>query len=412
MGCFLQRVSILNNKIKYNCVFGGGGIRGLCYVGAIKALDELDIELNSIAGSSVGAVFAALYSVGYNADEIKELFFSFNYNMFRDINITMFSSDISFSKGEIFLEWLKEKIEQKFYGDCYKKGESNPVKFKDITKDLYVHTIDLNTNTPFIFSKETTPDEEIAFAVRASASLPGLMKPVNYGDAILVDGDLIKSWPAWKVYNSLDTSDSRLLEFRLEGSRKSNDIKSPLDYLNSIINTIWFLSTENVFNTYSQNDRYDYIVIDTKEIILFDFNLDKSTKNELIELGYKTTKHYLSNTLVEKKKKILKIYKNIIADLLFFKKTIKDDSPDKCISVMDRILSEILETEEYIDKFFVQQLKNLKDSLLLNIKKIFIFPKKLNNEKQILLRIDFVINLVEERISDIENYINFFFKNC
>lgn len=402
----------MKSRIKYNCVFGGGGIRGLCYIGAIKALNELNIELSAIAGSSVGAVFAALYAVGYNEEEIQELFFDFNYNMFRDINITMFSTDISISKGEIFLEWLKEKIEQKYYGASYKKGNNTPVKFKDITKDLYVHTIDLNTNTPFIFSKETTPDEEIAFAVRASASLPGLMKPVNYGDAILVDGDLIKSWPAWKVYNSLDTSDSRLLEFRLEGSRKSNDMKSPLDYLNSIINTIWFLSTENVFNTYSQNDRYDYIVIDAKEIILFDFNLDKATKNELIELGYKTTKHYLENTLIEKKKKILQIYKNMVADLLFFKKIIKDDNPEKSITIINRILSELPETEEYIDKYFVQQLKNLKDILIVNIKKIFIFPKKLNNEKQIILRIDFVINLLEERISDIENYINFFFKNC
>ena len=59
----------------------------MCYVGAIKALKELNIELNAIAGSSVGAVFAALLAVGYNEEEIKELFLDFNFNMFRDINI-------------------------------------------------------------------------------------------------------------------------------------------------------------------------------------------------------------------------------------------------------------------------------------------------------------------------------------
>ena len=89
----------MGNKVKYNCVFGGGGIRGMCYIGAVKALREFDIDIASIAGSSVGAVFAALYAAGYNEDEIKELFMDFNFNMFRDININIFTTDISLSKG-------------------------------------------------------------------------------------------------------------------------------------------------------------------------------------------------------------------------------------------------------------------------------------------------------------------------
>ena len=172
-------------QIKYNCIFGGGGIRGMCYVGAIKALKELNIELSSIAGSSVGAVFAALLAVGYNEEEIKELFLDFNFNMFRDININLFNTDISLSKGEIFLDWLRVKIGKKVLGDKYK---NQTIRFKDIEKDLHILTLDINTNTPYIFSKEETPDEEIALAVRTSASLPGLMKPVNIGDAMLVDG--------------------------------------------------------------------------------------------------------------------------------------------------------------------------------------------------------------------------------
>ena len=103
----------MNNTLKYNCIFGGGGIRGMCYIGAVKALKELGAEIESIAGSSVGAVFAALLAIGYNEDEIQDLFYDFNLTMFRDINITLFPSDISLSKGEIFFEWLKEKIEKK-----------------------------------------------------------------------------------------------------------------------------------------------------------------------------------------------------------------------------------------------------------------------------------------------------------
>ena len=124
----------MTNNIKYNCIFGGGGIRGMCYIGAIKALKEFNIELNSIAGSSVGAVFAALYAIGYNEDEIRDLFFDFNLNMFRDLNISIFTTDISISKGEIFLEWLREKIEKKFYGEKYKKGKIS-LTIKGVTEE-------------------------------------------------------------------------------------------------------------------------------------------------------------------------------------------------------------------------------------------------------------------------------------
>ena len=294
----------MGKKIKYNCIFGGGGIRGICYIGAVKALQELNIEIDAIAGSSVGAVFSSFYAIGYSPDEIKKIMYEFSLNMFRDININIFSPDISMSKGEIFLDWLREKIERKFYDKNYKKGENKPVTFFDIDKNLQILTVDLNTNTPYIFSKETTPDVEIAFAIRASASLPGLMKPVNFNDAILVDGDLIKSWPAWKVYNTLNNPDSRILEFRIEGSRINSDLKNPQDYVNSLINTIWYLSTENIFDLYSENDRYDYIIIDTKDIILFDFNLDTEIKNGLIEKGYNETKNYFVNILSKKRQQI------------------------------------------------------------------------------------------------------------
>lgn len=395
------------NSIKYNCVFGGGGIRGLCYIGAVKALQENNIELESIAGSSVGAVFASLLAVGYNADEIKEMFFEFNFNMFRDININIFNNDISLSKGEIFLEWLRNKYSEKLYGIKNQK-----VYFKDIDKDLRILTIDINTNTPHIFSKETTPDTEIAYAVRTSASLPGLMKPINEGEAILVDGDLIKSWPAWKIYNELNTKETRLLEFRLEGSRDDSDIKNPMDYVNSIINTIWYLSTENVFNEYHNNDRYDYVVIDAKDIILFDFTLDKNTKEKLIEKGYTTTKTYFEKTLINKKEKILEIYQNIKRNMTILTKSVTQKKVLETMLVINEILSSMYEDTKYIDISIYEDIKDLKIYIKNSIKKQFIFSKKLENEQQILKKCDLVTLSLDEKINELKDYINFYCNNC
>ena len=117
--------------------------------------------------------------------------------MFKDINFSL--GEFSLSKGEIFENWLREKIESAFYKDEYKKGESKPVKFSDIEKDIFVLATDIKTNKRFVFSKYSTPDFELAKAVRISSSFPGLMKPAEIDDRILVDGDLAKSLPYGKA---------------------------------------------------------------------------------------------------------------------------------------------------------------------------------------------------------------------
>jgi NTE family protein len=398
----------LDSFIKYNCIFGGGGVRGLCYVGALKALQECNIEIDSVAGSSVGAVFAALYAVGYSYTEIREMFLDFNFHMFRDININIFDNDLSFSKGEIFLDWLRDKFEKKVFGD---NSGNKKVTFKDIDKHLQILALDISTNTPYIFSKNTTPDEEIALAVRISAGMPGLMKPVNVVDSVLVDGDLIKSRPAWKVFKDLNTSESRVLEFRLEGSKRGDSIKNPLDYLNTVISTIWYLCTEEVYENYHDNDRYDYIVLDTKDVIMFDFTIDKNIKENLIELGYKDTKNYLKNVLVNKRKKILEIYKIIFEKMQKLTHEIKRKNPESMLFIINDILSDMDVYTKYIDISIFNKIKEFKELVIKNTANDFLFSKRLNNIKFLKERNDFINMLIEERINDIEKYINYC-NNC
>ncbi len=393
-------------KIKYNCVFGGGGIRGLCYIGAIRALEEYNIELNSLAGSSVGAVFAMLYAIGYSSDEIKDFFMNFYFNMFRDINIKIFDGDISISKGEIFLDWLREKIEKKFYSQNYIKGNNPPVCFKDLKKDLSILTLDLNTNTPYIFSKENTPDEEVALAVRISAAMPGLMKPVQKYENILVDGDLIKTRPAFKIYENLNNADTRLLEFRLEGTRTGSNLKNPSDYINSVISTIWYLSTEHIYDLYHQNDRYDFIITDTKDVIMFDFTVDKTVREELIEKGYNTTKYYLTKTLVEKKKIIAEIYKDILSKLKNAEKQINANNADMFNCIINEILADMHENAKYADISIYDEIKKLKNLIIKNIKPRFLFANKIKNITEIKKQTDYIKILLSERITDITDYIN------
>ena len=104
-----------HSNFKYTCLFGGGAIRGAAHAGVLNALNDLGIELTTLAGSSVGAMVASLYAVGYTPQELSEVFLSVNFELFRDISLG-FNQKFALSKGEIFLEWLRELIERKYYG--------------------------------------------------------------------------------------------------------------------------------------------------------------------------------------------------------------------------------------------------------------------------------------------------------
>ena len=108
----------VNKSLEYTCIFGGGAVRGMSYVGALKALEKIGIYPTTIAGSSVGAVVAGLLAVGYNAEELVEVFMQVNFELFRDIHFG-FGKDFAISKGGIFLDWLRELIEKKYYGENY-----------------------------------------------------------------------------------------------------------------------------------------------------------------------------------------------------------------------------------------------------------------------------------------------------
>ena len=98
-----------NNSLKYTCLFGGGAIRGAAYVGTMRAMEELGINPTTLAGSSVGSVIAGLMAVGYSAEEAYDVFIQFNFEIFRDVQLSL-GPKFALSKGELFLEWIRDLI--------------------------------------------------------------------------------------------------------------------------------------------------------------------------------------------------------------------------------------------------------------------------------------------------------------
>ena len=64
-------------------VLSGGGAKGIAHVGLIKALEDNNIPIDYISGTSIGAIVGGLYAIGYSADEMLELFSSEKFFMWQ-----------------------------------------------------------------------------------------------------------------------------------------------------------------------------------------------------------------------------------------------------------------------------------------------------------------------------------------
>lgn len=400
----------MNNSFKYACLFGGGAIRGVSYIGAVKAMEELGISPNTLAGSSVGSIIAALLAVGYNADEIKDAFIKVNFELFKDISLGI-GPIFALSKGEVFLEWVRELVEKKFYGDKYKKGTNRAVTFRDIDKNLVIITTDLSNFECKEFSKFETPDYEIASAVRISCCMPGLMKPIEYNKTLLVDGDLQKSWPMWKLSKNLLSKDERILEFRLEGYYDNNDTNdiSGIGYANAVYSCMTAISTAFITNLYINKDKFDYIVLNTGDIVVVDFNISESKRLELIDSGYSQTINYFTKFLPDKKAKIKNDYEIILNYMLKIQKYINSRRILKAKITLGNLfmdlasISDIIDHDDYID------IINFKDLFIKNISYPALFGRlSLKNPNLVKAEITKINTELQNKIDELSEYLEQF----
>jgi NTE family protein len=393
-----------NNSLEYVCIFGGGAIRGVSYAGALKALEEIGICPKIIAGSSVGAVFASLLAVGYNANEIKEIFMQVNFELFKDIHFG-FGRDFALSKGGIFLDWLKELIEKKYYGDNYQKGENLPVTFADLDKNFIVITTDLTNFKYKEFSKLETPEVEIAYAVRISSTMPGLMKPVEEDGALLVDGDLQKSLPLWRLSKNLCPENGRILEFRLEGDYEGKG-NNALNFVNTIYSCVTSIASDFIIETYGQRDKFDYIKINTGSVIIVDFNITKEKREKLAEIGYLQTIEYFNSDLKIKKKRILKYYKQLLKHIQKTKKMIFSNRIRLAREELGLLYMNITPARKYIDLKDYDLINEFKNNLLTNMLSAPLFGfYTLKNPVLIKSQITFIETVIEEKIIELESYV-------
>ncbi|XP_005094079.1 uncharacterized protein LOC101851335 [Aplysia californica] len=186
-----------------NVVFEGGGNKGLAYCGCVRLLEELNVwpQIKRLAGTSAGAMTAALLAVGYDSHDL-EKFFSLNLNdIFLDHKFGYLSllpnllSSYGWNPGKKIYKWFGQKLEHK---------TGNPdVTFKQVhdmfDRELCIVVTNLNQMTSLYCHPKTTPEMPVRLAVRMSMSIPGMFQAVKhtvYGQTdVFVDGGVLCNYP-------------------------------------------------------------------------------------------------------------------------------------------------------------------------------------------------------------------------
>lgn len=99
---------------------------------------------------------------------------------------------------------------------------------------------------------------------------------------------------------NIQNSSDRILEIRLEGTFSGTD-QNPLEYVNGMYTCMTYSETAFIKSIYGNCDRYDYLVVNTGNVVVVDFNYPIDKRQAIIDDGYRQAMNYFTSVLPQKK---------------------------------------------------------------------------------------------------------------
>ena len=317
-----------------DAVFEGGGVKGIAFAGAIQAAEEAGVEeWKNVAGTSAGAITAALLAVGYRAAEIRKALEDTEYARFADYGFggKYVGGTLNYLRsrglvpGDYFREWLSDRFEEKL-------GNRNPT-FADVARDdlpadlteaevakytykLKVIASDVTSGRMLVLpdhvaqyadadGKPYVKDEfPLVDAVRMSMSYPFLFNPVTlHRDGkpyYVVDGGLLSNFPIW-LFDAGDRPPKRpTWGFRLHSGAGPErlpyrEIRRPF-WARSLLKAMFFAAMEawdreQLGRTTSART----VSIPTHEVKTTNFDLTRAEADNLYRWGYDETTAFFAS---------------------------------------------------------------------------------------------------------------------
>ncbi len=270
-------------------VLSGGGARGLAHVGVLKALEENNIPIDYIAGTSMGAIVGGLYASGYSPGEIEAIVLSADLENWTSGQLTQ--EEIYYFKSyDPNASWIQLSFD---YDEISKKMESrlptnllspnlmdfailelfagasaaSGYDFDSLFVPFRCVAADIDSNKSVIFRRG-----QLGNAIRASMTYPFYFKPIELDGKILFDGGLYNNFPVDVAVNEYDPD-------IIIGSKATWNFPNPSE--DNIVTQVQNMITrETNFNI--PEDKGLLIESNVPEINVIDFTRNK----EIVDSGY------------------------------------------------------------------------------------------------------------------------------
>ncbi len=275
-------------------VLSGGGAKGVTHIGVLKALEENNIPIDYIAGTSMGAIIGGLYACGYSPEEIEKLFTSaelqnwitggsgskFNY-YFKADNPNASWQIFKIAFDSVLRIKLPPNIISPYELDFKlleifaEPGAAAEYNFDNLYIPFRCVASDVFETKSVVFS-----DGPVDKAIRASMTFPLYLKPITINGKLMFDGGMYNNFPVDVMQNEFEPE-------IIIGCKAASNYGPPRD--DDIISQIQSMLMANT--NYSIDEKNGVLIVpNLKPINLTDF----SNTRAFIDSGYVETMKYIS----------------------------------------------------------------------------------------------------------------------
>ncbi len=290
--------------MKADAIFEGGGVRGIGFVGSVSCLQDRGYEFQRLAGTSAGAVMAALLAAGYTGLELG-MIADTDFKSFLDRDavqaIPLLGTPLGLMlekglyQGDRITDWihglLKKKGKTKF-GDVMQEGGS---RLKIIASDITKKEIVILPDDLPKYGIEPM-DFYIAEAVRMSTAIPLFFTPVviRYGKckSYIVDGGVLSNFPVW-IFDVDGTPRWPTFGFRLVDASAGRCSAAKTDLLSYAFDILGAMIDEDQSVYMRDKDSVRTISIPTLGVGVTDFDLSPMDAFRLYQSGYESCQRFL-----------------------------------------------------------------------------------------------------------------------
>ena len=272
--------------MKLGLALSGGGIRGVVHIGVLKALEENNVKVDIIGGTSSGSLVAVLYAMGYSPIYMYQLFKRYG----KEISNIGTGTIINRLGGYILNKKIKTsgmndgKNLERIYNNLAKK--KNIYKISDMKMPIVIPATDLKDGKEYVFTnkksnicnnKRYITDAPIGTVVRASSSFPAIFCPCEFQNHLFLDGGTTDNIPVNEV---LAYGADKVIAVKFEPI----SVDSRSNMMDIVMRTIDIMGSKIIEEDIKKSDLILTIPTD-KDIGL----LDISKIDDCFKYGYETT---------------------------------------------------------------------------------------------------------------------------